>query len=380
MIVVAVGSMSLVIALSVFNGLEGLLRSLYGNFDPDVVVTPLLGKSFEYSEDLGMKMEEVDGVEAVTLVIEDNVLVQYRDAQRLVKMKGVSGNFEQFSNIRNAMVNGEFSLIRDSIPYALIGRGVQYDLSLSMNNEFYSLQLYYPRNIAPGVVNPERLYRLKNIMPGGVFAIEKFYDENYIFVPLEFARELLSYDGKLSSFEIKVRDGFNADEVKYALSQQLGDEFVVKTGDELHTDLYKTLEIEKLFVFITFTAIIAIASVNIFFSLTMLVIEKKKDISVLVANGASSGLIRKIFLYEGGIVSLSGALVGIILGLGFSLAQQEFGIVGMGMETAVMQSYPVKVEWPDVLITGIVIVVITILASIQPALKASRSFASEALQ
>lgn len=380
MIVVAFGTMSLIIALSVFNGLEGLLRSLYGNFDPAIIVNASEGKSFQWSDNLKNKIETTDGVLSLTEVIEDNVLVKYKEAQRVVRLKGVSSSFESNSGIKEAVVSGEFSLLRDSIPYALIGRGIQYDLSLHLKNEFYTLQVYYPKNIAPGVVNPDQLYSLQNILPGGIFAIEKYYDENFIFVPIEFARNLFRYGDKRSSIEIEIDPGASISETKAGLQSALGDDFIVRSGDELHSDLYKTLNIEKLFVYVTFASIIAIASVNIFFSLSMLAIEKKKDISVLIANGASSNLIKRIFLFEGGIIALSGASLGMVLGLAISLLQQEFGFISMGMDSAVVPSYPVQVELPDVVATAVITIIVTILASIQPAKKASRSFSTHTLQ
>ena len=190
----------------------------------------------------------------------------------------------------------------------------------------------------------------------------------------------LRYHNKLSSLEIEINPESSVDETKQELQAELGNNFVIRSGDELHSDLYKTLNIEKLFVYVTFASIIAIASVNIFFSLSMLAIEKKKDISVLIANGAGKSLIKRIFLFEGGIIALSGATIGLILGLTISLLQEKFGFVGMGMETAVMQSYPVSVEWPDVFATVVMTIVITLLASIQPAKKASKTFSTQMLQ
>ena len=175
---------------------------MYGNFDPDLIVSPTKGKSFEQKEEKLEAIESVAGVLGVSEVIEDNVLVRYKQSQRVVRMKGVSEAFDEYSGIQESLVAGEFPLVKDSVGYALIGRGVQYDLSISLQSDFYALQVYYPRDIAPGVVNPERMYRILNIMPGGVFAIEKYYDENYVFVPLEFARQLLSYGDKLTAYEI----------------------------------------------------------------------------------------------------------------------------------------------------------------------------------
>lgn len=380
MVVVAIGTMSLILALSVFNGLEGLLRSMYGNFDPDMVVVPSSGKSFVYDSAQINLIRSVDGVRGVTEVIEDNVLVRYKESQRVVRMKGVGRDFDEYSGIRNVLVSGEFELVRDSIGYAVIGRGIQYDLSISLKNDFYTLQLYYPKDIGPGVVNPERMYTVLNILPGGVFAIEKYYDDNYVFVPVEFARELLNYKNKLTAYDVYLDSNTNSENVKEKLQNALGDVFKVKLGDELHSDLYKVLKIEKLFVFLILVAIIGIASINIFFSLTMLVIEKKKDISVLFAQGASTKLIRNIFLYEGCIVAFSGAAVGLVLGIGLSLIQQHYGLIGMGMNSAVMNSYPVQIEVMDILFTVIAIITITLLASIQPAVKASKSFSTHTLQ
>lgn len=380
MVVVAIGTMSLILALSVFNGLEGLLRSMYGNFDPDIVVLPSSGKSFEENAAYTQKIRSIDGVLGVAEVVEDNVLVEYKEAQRLVRMKGVSRDFDKYSGIKNVMVSGEFPLVRDSIGYALIGRGVQYDLSLSLKNDFYTLQMYYPKDIGPGVVNPTRMYNLLNIIPGGIFAIEKHYDDNYVFIPIEFAKELLNYKNRLSYFDVYLDEDSNASEVKQRLQELLAPTFDVKLGEELHSDLYKVLKIEKLFVFLILVSIIGVASINIFFSLTMLVIEKKKDISVLFAQGASSHLIRNIFLYEGCIVAFSGAAVGLILGIGLSLLQQHYGMVGMGMDSAVMNAYPVKIEIPDVLLTILAIIIITVLASIQPAIRAGKSFSTHTLQ
>ncbi|MEO9871664.1 FtsX-like permease family protein [Ekhidna sp.] len=380
MIVVAIGTMSLILSLSVFNGLEGLLRSMYGNFDPDIVITPTAGKSFEFDSSYVKKIKSIEGVVGVSEVIEDNVLVEYKEAQRLVRMKGVNRDFDQYSGIKNVMVSGSFPLVRDSIGYALIGRGVQYDLSLSLRNDFYTLQMYYPKDIGPGVINPSKMYNLLNIIPGGIFAIEKYYDDNYVFVPIEFAKELLEYGNKISSMDVYLAQEKDAKTAKTDIQEILGSSFQVKLGEELHSDLYKVLKIEKLFVFLILVAIIGIASINIFFSLTMLVIEKKKDISILFAQGAQPKLIRNIFLYEGCIVAFSGALIGLILGIGISLVQQEFGLIGMGMGSAVINSYPVKIEVLDVALAILAIIIITIIASIQPAIKASRSFSTHTLQ
>ncbi|MEM9895745.1 MAG: FtsX-like permease family protein [Bacteroidota bacterium] len=379
MAVVAIGTMSLIVALSVFNGLEGLLRNMYGDFDPDLAVTPASGKSFQENEKLLEEIQRISGIEGVVKIIEDNALIEFKDAQRLVRMKGVSEEFHLFSGIRNKISSGEFQLTRDSLEYAIVGRGIQYDLSLSLQNDFYTLQFYYPKDIGPGVLNPSKMYNRQNILPGGIFAIEKYYDDNFVFVPLHFASRLMDYEDKISGYDIYLDKSASPRLIKMQLQQIVGDEFLVRTGDELHSDLYKILSIEKLFVFIILTSIIGIASINIFFSLTMLVIEKKKDISVLIAQGAPKQLIRNIFLKEGCIVAFTGAIIGITTGLLLCFIQKQYGLVGMGINSAVVNAYPIEVVWTDVIYTVTAIIIITLLASIHPANRASKSYSLTSL-
>ena len=383
MVVVAIGTMALIIVLSVFNGLEGLLRNLYGTVDPNLVVSAAYGKSFEYPPSLKKSIQSLDGVQSITEVVEDNALIKYKEAQRVAKIKGVSESFIEEGRLVNSIALGDFRLKKGTTNFAILGRGIQYDLSVDVTNDFYPLQIYYPKNISPGAVGPEQIMKMvntENILPGAVFAIEKSYDENYVFVPIDFAVKLFGYEGKRTSLEIELSPAFSVEEVKQNLLSTLGDDFLVQTNAEIHGDLYKILEIEKLFVFLIFSIIIAIASINIFFSLTMLAIDKKKDVAILSAQGASSKLIRNIFLYEGCIVAFSGALVGLILGLGISYFQQTFGVISMGMQTSILDAYPVKILPGDVFYTVLCIIVITIITSIQPALKASKNIELHQLQ
>jgi lipoprotein-releasing system permease protein len=203
MVGVAVGTMSLVIVLSVFNGLEDLIRTLHGTFDSELKVSATLGKSFEISDGFMAEIRNIEGVELVTEVIEDNALLKYKDSQIVVKVKGVSENFVDQTNIGQTLVYGDLVLEEDGLNYAIIGRGIQYALSISPGNDFYALQIFYPKNVQTGTIDPNQLYNRKSIMPGAVFAIEKQYDENYIFVPLDFAAELMEYGNKRTALEIK---------------------------------------------------------------------------------------------------------------------------------------------------------------------------------
>ncbi len=371
MIAVAVGTMSLVIVLSVFNGLEEFIRSLYNSFDPQLKVLPVSGKTFEISESFLSGLEYIEGVEYVIQVIEDNAGVKYRDAETVVKMKGVDENFLKEERLRNNIVEGELKLRDGTFNYAILGRGVQYALNISSVKDIYPLQFFYPkkgrRSGLSGSINR------MNIMPAGVFAIEKQYDMNYILVPLEFAAGLTEYKNKRTSLEIKVRADAAIDDTKNLIQGFIGSDFKVLDSDEQHASFLRAIKIEKLFVYLTFSFIIAVAAFNIFFALTMLAIDKKKDISILYALGANNRTIRLVFLKEGAIIALSGSTIGLIAGILICWIQQTFGVVSMGIETSIINTYPVKMVFTDFIFTGLSIIIITLLFSLRPASMATKT-------
>lgn len=377
MIGVAVGSAALIIVLSVFNGLEDLIREIYSSFDPDLKITAAEGKSFETDTEFMNRIRRMPGVAVVSEVIEDNALLRYNDRQMVVKVKGVSENFFEQNEIGEAVVEGSNQLYTDGQYRALVGRGVQYQLSIRPTNQFVPLQFLYPRNVKFNPLNPEGSFNSLTIKPGGVFAIERQYDDAYIFVPLNFAEELLEYGRRRTALEIKVEDPRRIDQVQEQLKSLLGDGFKVQNSDEQHTSLLRAVKVEKLFVFITFAFILGIASLNIFFSLSMLVIDKKKDIAILASMGATAKTIRNIFLLEGALVALIGAAYGLTLGMLICNLQQTFGLVSMGMATSVVEAYPVKMEVEDFVLTGLAIIIITLLVSIRPANKAAAMSVTE---
>ncbi len=380
MSVVGLSTMALVIVLSVFNGLEGLLRNLYGTFDADITILPAEGKSFELTGDFRSQLETIPGVEYIAEVIEDNVLVAYRGSQRIVRLKGVSEDFQKQGRFESAITYGEMKLREENVGYAIVGRGIQFDLNMSLTDDFHPLVINYPRDIGPGQVNVEKMFSQKVILPGGVFAVERSLDNNFIFVPLQFSQELLDYGNRRTALELSIMPNASLAEAKSTLEKHLGPSFIVKKNDELHSSLYRILKWEKIFVFLTFGLIIAIGSVNIYFSLSMLVIDKKKDLAVLKALGAPADLLRKTFMAEGSLIAFSGAFIGLLVGLLIAGAQQEFGLVSMGVPGAISDAYPVKIEWLDVVLTALVVVMITVLSSLQPARKAAKSLDLNLLQ
>jgi len=371
---VAISTAALIIVLSVFNGLEDLLHSLNNSFDPQIKVEAAAGKSFTISKTLLERVKHLSGVSVVTQVIEDYAYARYGDANQVITLKGVEGNFiDQHRIPEENITEGKLQLMDGNVPYAIVGQGVRNALSLSTRDKVYMLQLYYIKNIKGGSLDASKYYSHKNILPGGVFSIVQNLDENYIIVPLAFAQELMDYGDKRTSLEIKVAPNAEIGVVEQELKEVLGKKFSVLNQEEQHKDLYKLLKMEKLFTFLSFSLLLIIGSVNIFFSLTMLAIDKQKDISILSAMGADGRLIRNIFLTEGALISFTGAVIGLLLGAGFCFIQLRFGVISMGMESSVMEDYPVRMMLRDFVATLFLVSIITFLISARPAILAAKS-------
>ncbi|MEK6781098.1 MAG: FtsX-like permease family protein [Bacteroidota bacterium] len=377
---VAVSTAALIIVLSVFNGLEDLLGSLYNSFDPQLKIELVEGKSFAVDEKLLTKIKNVKGVEVVTETIEDFAYVRYRDADMVATIRGVSDNFIDQKRLEGYMVDGDLKLREKDIPFAIVGSGVRYMLSIAVEEDMYALQVYYIKNVKASVsLDPSKIYSQKSIRPGGVFSIEKNFNDNYIFMPLDFVQELLNYGNKRSFLEVKISPSATIHSVQREIKNALGDSFHVLTNEEQHKDLYRLLKLEKLFTFLALSMLLLVGSINIFFSLMMLAIDKKKDITILSAIGADKNLIRRIFLAEGALISGVGATLGLILGGVVCWLQDRYGLVSMGMENAVIPNYPVKMLALDFFYTGLVIVVVTIIVSIHPASLAAKTYSTEYL-
>lgn len=374
LVLVASCTAALIIVLSVFNGLEDLLRSLNQSFDPEIKIEAARGKSFEMTDALMMKLKKTGGVEIVTEVIEDYAYARYRDANQVITLKGVSDNFLDQHRIDNHIVEGDLKLKSGETSYAIVGRGIQYSLSIQVGDDFHPLQIYYINDLKPGMVDPSKIYSQRNILVSAAFSIVQNFDENYILVPLDFAREVMKYDTKRTSLEVKISDNAKASTVQRELKRELGDSFTVLTLEEQHKDIYRLLKIEKLFAFGGGVLLLGIASINIFFSLMMLVLDKKKDISLLTAMGTDRPAIRKIFLTEGALIAVGGTVVGLIVGAIFCFLQARFGFISMGMQNSVTEGYPVKMILSDFLYITIAMVVITFMVSYRPAQVATRTF------
>jgi lipoprotein-releasing system permease protein len=369
--------MALVVILSVFNGLEDLLRSVFKSFDPDLKVMPIKGKSFILDGQLIGQLQKLPGIKAVHPVVEDNALLKYENSQLVIKFKGVPLDYFEKNDLDSILVEGKLRLKKDSMRYAVLGRGVQYYLNINTKNEYIPLQFWYPKLEETQIIDPEKAFNKLNVLPAGVFAVEKQFDDHYVFLPLAEAVELMGYGNRRSYLEIELASKTDVDDIKEAVQLVVGQDFSILDQDEQHSSLLKAIKIEKSFVFITFIVIIAIAALNILFSLTLTAIEKKKDVALLKALGGSENFLRKIFVYQGFLIGLFGTCLGLTLGFCICWLQKRYGFISMGMESALVDAYPIRIKWTDFTNVGIAVFTITLLFSYKPASQAAKQELSE---
>lgn len=355
---VAVGTMALIIILSVFNGLEGMVSKIFNTFDPDLSITAAKGKVFTPDSTTLVRLSEITGISAWSLTLEENALLRYGDRQCIASIKGVDDNYINVTNIDSSMYEGEFRLKTPSNqPRAVVGLGVAKYLGVNVNF-INPLFIWEPRRTGGNNINPENAFNKKYIFPSGIFEIEQEFDSKYLFIPLDFCRELLEYENEISSVEIKLKDYLTEPSVRKEVEKIFGKKFIIKNRMEQQEIFYKVMRSERLAIFFILTLIIIIASFNIIGSLTMLIIEKERDIEILKSLGADNNLIRKIFIFEGWLISIFGALTGLILGFIICWLQERYGLIRLNSESLIMQSYPVIMKLKDFIIVPFTVLLI----------------------
>lgn len=369
MLGVCVGSMALVIVLSVFNGLEALNRMIFKAQDADLKIELIEGKGFELDNAKIEEIRKLPDVSFVNSVIQDNALARNGNAQMVVSIKGVEKGFEAASPLVNSVIDGKFFLRQDSIPYAFVGGGVYSMLGVNVQDLLYPLEIWYPRNQKLNALNPEENINTIILPVSGVFSLEQQFD-NLIYLPIEITEQLTDYQGKRTAIELYLSNEKATQNTKEKVKDIFGDSFSVKDRDEQNAALFRAIKIEKLFIFVSLLLIIGIASFNIFFSLTMLVIDKQDDIQTLAAIGAKRSLVQRIFFTEGAMIAFIGASIGIILGALICWLQMQFGFVTMGMQSAIVDAYPVEMKLTDFIFAALGIIIITIIAAFFPAKRA----------
>jgi lipoprotein-releasing system permease protein len=360
---VATGVMALVIVLSVFNGFDSLISRLYSSIDADIRILPQEGKTFSVATPEFNRISRMKGVAVFSEVLEENALFRYRSKQHIGVIKGVSKNYVNLTGLDTMLVDGGFKLWNGSQPMAVIGQGVAYYLAASLAH-FDPLVVYMPRR-GKTTLSMESAFGKKNIMPSGVFAVEQEFDTQYVIAPVEFVRGLLSYDSTIvTSIELKAAKGYSPEKLKTEIEQILGTKYKVQNRYQQNESLYRTMKSEKFAIGMILTLILFIASFNIVGSLSMLIIEKRKDVETLRSLGADNDLIRKIFLTEGMLISVGGTIIGTLLGLIVCWAQITFKLIKLeGRGNFIIDAYPVDIQFGDIALILLVVLTIGFVAS-----------------
>ena len=363
---VTVGTMALIIILSVFNGLETLVTSIFNTFDPDLKIIAAEGKTFIPDTAKLKLLSNIKGVSCYSLTLEENALLKYDERQYIATIKGVDNNYSRVTNIDSAMWDGEFKLeTADGTPRAVPGIGIANYLSININF-INPLFIYVPKRSATSSLDPEDAFTKRYVFPSGIYQVEQQYDSKYIYLPLGFARELIEKDNAVSSIEIKFTDNADGKQVKNEAVKAFGAGFIIQNRFEQQEIFYKVMQSERLAIFLILTLILIIASFNIIGSLTMLIIEKERDVEILRSLGANNDLIRKIFIFEGWLISIIGAFAGLILGFIVCWLQQTYGLLKLEGNSLIMDSYPVVMKLKDFIIVPGTVLLIGYLAAWYP--------------
>ena len=376
---VAAGTMALIVVLSVFNGFENLISTMYNSFNPDVKITALSGKTFAVSPETNLEIKNIRGIVKYIEVVEDNALLKYKDNQHIGIIKGVSRNFTVLNRLDTMITDGTFTISQNGTPRAVIGAGVQYYLGVNLNDFTTPLSIWVPRRTASLSDNPATAFKSENISVAGVFSVQQDFDTKYVIVPIDYARALFEYSNELTSVELEIASGYNNGKIIKQLEEILGDKFIIQNRFQQEELLYKIMKSEKLSIFLILSFIILIAAFNIVGSISMLIIDKKRDIVIMKSLGAENSLIKKIFLSEGLMISVTGCLIGLILGFTLCVLQLKFGLVPLGTHQGafIVNYYPVEMKFTDFVSVFIIVFLIGLLASWLPVRRISSRYLSQ---
>ena len=370
----AIGTAALIIILSVYNGFDSLIRSMMSNVEPDLLITPATGKVFIPEGETYDWIYEQPTVKSMCCVLQEQVFINYDGKQGIAKAKGVDWVYEDETSLRDHITDGEFKLHKGDIALAVVGAGLAYDMQI--NPRFLSpIEIYFPsRTRKISLANPASSIEGIRVWPSGLFSVNTDVDKELMILPINKMQELLEYENEVSGVEIRLIETADSKELKRLqkeISEKLGPEFKVKDRFQQNESLYKMMKYEKAAIFMILIFVIIIIAFNIFGSLSMLIIEKRHDIETLKSLGATERLIKKIFILEGWMISLSGMAAGLLIGITFSLLQQWLGFIKMPGHF-VVHAYPVILSWSDVALTAAGVATIGYLIALIPANTLSR--------
>ncbi len=365
---VTLATMAMICTMSVFNGFKELVARQFTTFDPELKIVAAQGKSFDCDSENIKKVKSLPQIAVATICFQEKAMVQYDGRQAMVTLKGVEDNFARLTDIEKALIGGDTLLLSDATThYAVAGAELISVLNCGINHT-RPLEIYAPkRGKKVNMINPMSNFKKGELHSSGTLFIvnQAKYDSNYILTSLDFVRDIFErQSNEASSLELKIADGCTADDVKQRIKNILGDDFLVLDRYEQQEDIFKIMKVEKLISYIFLTFILFIACFNIIGSLSMLIIDKKQDINTLRSLGANNKLITDIFVIEGILVSAIGAATGIVLGVAACLLQEHFGILalGNGSDNFLVDSYPVAVEFQDILLVFVTVILVGLTA------------------
>ncbi len=375
MVAIGVGACAMIILFSVFNGFEGLVKDLYKAFYPELKITAAKGKFYRLDDKAWQELNGIQGVSAVSRVIEDIVLLNSSsDQKRVATLKGVDAQYFKVNNVAPYVTEGECKLAVAPVQTAIAGSQLLAQLGLDVNNVFSVMEVFYPNPKAtPAEVmqSPDKAFRSIRLRPDGSFTVQDDFDGKYVLADIGLVQGLLQEEGKYSSVEIAVKKGADIDDVKEKIEQALGTGYIVQTRFEQNKTLYMIMRSEKWAVYGILVLVLMIAAFNMVGALSLLVLEKQKDIGILKAMGAGNSQISRLFLAEGALWALLGGGTGLLLGLLVCLGQMQFGWIKLG-GSFIIEAYPVRLQLTDFIVVLVTILAIGLLAAWFPALRAAR--------
>lgn len=372
MIGIMVSATALIVVLSVFNGMGDMIGGWFNAFNPDFEISLAEGKSFEVDSFPTDKIAALPDVKDVHEVVSDMVLVTYGERQELLRLKGVSKSYIERANYQQMLIDGTFDFYKGEQPCAVIGTVAAGKLQINLNR-YDLLKIYYPKRTKKNLANPAEAFNTRFLFPTGVFSTNTDNDQSYIFCPIEFVRDLMQYDGEVTSIEVETNNPKHLDKCQSQIQQIIGEKYVVKNKYQQEESLFKTMQSEKLVIYVILAFILLVAAFNIIGSLGILILEKQNDNAILRSMGASASLIQRIFIYEGIAISFIGGIVGILLGALICFLQQTFHLVKLGGAGYLIQYYPVQMHISDFALVLVTVLIISFLTSVIPAINLKKN-------
>lgn len=378
-VAIIIGTASLILVLSVFNGFEGLVKSLYSSFYPDIKISPVSGKQIVLTQEQLEKIRSVKGVKAASLVVEEKALLQNKasgsdstDYQSLVYLKGVDSNYTKVTAVASHLVEGEFNTGTADQPLLILGAGVQNAVQVHTESNIRPLAIYMPRKGEVNLGDPFQSLSSEVANTSGAFVIQQDFDNKYAITNLAFVKRMVGMDADAySAAEIAVIAGADVDEISDELKKALGKNYLVQNRFEQNASLFSVMQIEKWIIYAILSLILVVAAFNMIGALTMLVLEKKQDITVLHALGASRSFIQRIFLSEGMLLAIIGGVIGMLLAFVLGMLQIKYHLIPLEGNSFMISYFPVKMLLKDFLLVGATVVMIALIASWIPARKAA---------